>query len=328
MRNNCPHLEINRQINTNYGANVVTISQSKEIVKHGGDRKAYLDMTMDGVPCQFLLDSGCGMTLLPACLVHPSKILQTSWTAKSVEGKDMLLKGEVTVELKIGNLSLPTNALVSENISEPILGFDWLVQNEVYWGFGSNQICIRGQIFPIVHKLSGQPNECGGFHGVFPSINPKQTNVDVPTGNLIDLTSEVLTNVGSLPSNTTDVTHDMSFELLDDFQEFMTSGACNDESFVSNVVLQNPELQKHENSADQLSSVKLENSVDTTKFLSRNWIKYFETVDVSLIDLFEDGPEICPEGSITVQTDAKTSKDFGGTAPPFERVLNSLIEMI
>ena len=318
MRNNCPHLEINRQVNTNYGANVVTVSQSKEIAKHGGDRKAYLDMTLDGVPCQFLLDSGCGMTLLPACLVHPNKILQTSWTAKSVEGKYILLKGEATVELKVGNLSLSTNALVSETISEPILGFDWLVQNEVFWGFGSHQICIRGQTFPLVHKPSGQPNECGGFDLVFPSINPKQTSLNVPTENLIDLTCDDLPNLSLLFSNASNSLNDMSFELLDSFQEFMTSQAYSEEPFVSNVVSPNSDLHEYENSSDQPSAGKLNNSDTATKSISLDWIKYFETVDVSLIDLFEDGLEMCPEGLSTVKTEAKTNENFVGNVSPFE----------
>ena len=143
---------------------------------------------MGGAQYQFLLDSGCGMTLLPASMIHSNNVANKSWTATSVEGKNVELKGEVTVELKLGNLSFTTRALVSENISEPIIGFDWLVQNNVYWGFGNNQILIKGQTFQITQKMGGYQR---GSH----IKKPAPVGVEESNYNLTDLFNEDLLDV-------------------------------------------------------------------------------------------------------------------------------------
>ena len=64
------------------------------------------------------------------------------------------------VNLKLNNLIIPTHALVSEHVSEPLIGFDWLSNNKVYWGFGDGEIVIGGITFSLADRDISELNCC------------------------------------------------------------------------------------------------------------------------------------------------------------------------
>ena len=113
------------------------------------DHKVYLDMKLDGVTRTFLLDSGCDMSLIPAAFVKGHQIQATNKTVHAANGTPIGLVGEVIIDLRLGNLIIPTAALVSEFVSEAMIGYDWLSTNDCYWGFGAAKIMIRGEVFSL-----------------------------------------------------------------------------------------------------------------------------------------------------------------------------------
>jgi hypothetical protein len=62
------------------------------------------------------------------------------------------LRGEVRIDLKIGNTLIPTTAVVSDNIAEGLIGYDWLAANDVFWGFGFGRILIHGEVVPLTTR--------------------------------------------------------------------------------------------------------------------------------------------------------------------------------
>jgi len=58
--------------------------------------------------------------------------------------------------VKIGELVLPTRFVVSDNITEPMLGVDWLRGNRMVWDFAKDILWIDGKVF---HLLPGAKSD-------------------------------------------------------------------------------------------------------------------------------------------------------------------------
>src|SRR6267154_2596096 len=116
--------------------------------------QVYLDMKLDGINRSFLLDSGCDMTLLPAQFVQEYPLRETSKVVHAANGATIKLLGEVDISLRLGNLLIPTTALVSEFVVEAMIGYDWLASNDCYWGFKTGQVMIKDQVFPLRERNS------------------------------------------------------------------------------------------------------------------------------------------------------------------------------
>src|SRR5438876_26621 len=104
-------------------------------------------MKVKGKNRTFLLDSGCDLTMVPARFVDKNDIQPTDKVVRAANDIEIPLLGEARVDLCLGNLQLTTTALVSEHITEGMLGYDWLTANDCCWGFGVKKITIRGVHF-------------------------------------------------------------------------------------------------------------------------------------------------------------------------------------
>ncbi len=114
-----------------------------------GRNSVYLTMHLNGQDRAFLLDSGCDMTLLPLSYVKKYQVKPTIRTMRAANGADIPLAGEVRVLLFVGDLRIDTPALVSEFVSEGMLGHDWMRENNCYWGFRAGQMTIQGKTFEL-----------------------------------------------------------------------------------------------------------------------------------------------------------------------------------
>src|SRR6266516_3717583 len=68
---------------------------------------------------------------------------------QAANGANVPLAGETDVTLTIGPLSVNTPVLVSEHVSEGILGLNWLTQNNCKWTMQTGRITIRGKRFQL-----------------------------------------------------------------------------------------------------------------------------------------------------------------------------------
>ena len=128
-------------------------------VHQSHDREVYLEMECKGVKRMFLLDSGCDLTMVPTSYVRGASLLSTEQKVRAANGTAIDLKGKISMMLKLGNLRIPTVALVSDHITEGLIGNDWLVKNDVCWGFGLGVIRLREQNFAMT-KRKGNAVAC------------------------------------------------------------------------------------------------------------------------------------------------------------------------
>jgi len=114
----------------------------------------YLEMTLDRVKRSFLIDSGCDLTILPLRYVGNRVLHDTARKVYAANGAEIAIRGEVTVDLWLGNMAITTDALVSEFVAEAMIGYDWLSMNDCYWGFRVGQIMVRDQVFPLQSRTT------------------------------------------------------------------------------------------------------------------------------------------------------------------------------
>jgi len=79
----------------------------------------------------FLVDTGCERSVTPKRLVGDSRIKQAECRWFAANGTVIKVLGEATMDIKIGELIIPTRFVVSDNITEPMLGVEWLRCNQM-----------------------------------------------------------------------------------------------------------------------------------------------------------------------------------------------------
>jgi predicted aspartyl protease len=112
-------------------------------------KKAYLQMYINGRWVSALMDSGCELTILPAWLVRREQLQQTSQKALAANGSGIPLTGTAKVEATIGGDQFVIEGLVSDTVTEPMIGIEWLEANDAYWMFRRGAIRLRGQVYRL-----------------------------------------------------------------------------------------------------------------------------------------------------------------------------------
>lgn len=118
----------------------------------------YLGMTLEGkmIPC--LLDTGCDVTLVPKDLLDAHKsirVMPTSTQLQAANDTEIEITGEVTLPLMLNGRRIRTQALVSPDVGEMMLGADWLHDHRCVWDFANRQVYIDGcAAVPLARRRS------------------------------------------------------------------------------------------------------------------------------------------------------------------------------
>jgi predicted aspartyl protease len=116
--------------------------------------RAYLPVAFGKLQVNCLVDTGCEVTLFPAELVDPEKINPTRRRVLAVNGTEIAVLGNTTVTVMIGGRRMEIEGLVTKYVFDPILGIDWLVENNAVWRFKEGTLEIRGQKFNLMARKS------------------------------------------------------------------------------------------------------------------------------------------------------------------------------
>jgi len=96
----------------------------------------YLRAKVRNTVCNCLLDTGSEVTLISASIVDKTCIWKTSHVLKAANGTAIAVLGEIVMTISIGKFETTLHGIVSEHITEVMLGIDWLSDNKVIWEFG------------------------------------------------------------------------------------------------------------------------------------------------------------------------------------------------
>ena len=103
----------------------------------------YLNGHIKSRAINVLLDTGSDVSLAPYDLIekHKCRLRKSTTVAiKAANGSDVIIDGEATLPLRVADRLFHTVVLVSKDISETILGIDWLRKHECEWDFINERV--------------------------------------------------------------------------------------------------------------------------------------------------------------------------------------------
>ena len=98
-----------------------------------------------------LLDTGCEITVIPVKLVRRRQLHYTR-TLIAANGTQIPIAGSTTIKAFVGRSPVIISGLVSEHVTEVMLGFDWLKENEVQWDFVRGEVTIQGEVYKLAAR--------------------------------------------------------------------------------------------------------------------------------------------------------------------------------
>ena len=152
-RNMCPRLNRgNNQAGVTSGTNMIKVFPINEANKAPEGQRVYLDARVNKIKCKLMLDTGAQSSMIPENMVHSNQIIPIAKRAIAVNGSEVTILGQTTVDVELGTLKIPTTFLVAININGPILGYDFMAANKATWRIGNNSIMLHSKVFPLNSK--------------------------------------------------------------------------------------------------------------------------------------------------------------------------------
>ena len=130
----------------------MTVQTARASSQIAGAKSVYLRAKVNGFQQDCLLDSGAEASIMPGKVAVGLQLRSTSKKLKAANGTEIKVKGEATFPLIIGNYRTTIQAIVSDHVAEPMLGFDWMLEQKVGMDFGNGKIRIGGRNFPMIAK--------------------------------------------------------------------------------------------------------------------------------------------------------------------------------
>ena len=119
-------------------------TKSDENSQYKVRREAYLEVQLGDQRIFALLDSGCKQSVLGRNLFRHVPLEPTIEKLNTADGTEIPLLGDTIIEFLVSGFHTDCRVVVSEVITELILGIEWLRKNQCVWNFGSNTFSING----------------------------------------------------------------------------------------------------------------------------------------------------------------------------------------
>ena len=75
--------------------------------------------------------------------------LSTGGNVQAANGTAIPLLGEVTLRIRVGDFTTSIAGLVTEHVSEVMIGIDWMTANRAIWDFGMSRLRIEQRCFTM-----------------------------------------------------------------------------------------------------------------------------------------------------------------------------------
>jgi len=154
MARNCPKaVKKEEEPTPAENVRVVRGPETRQMREH----PVYLNGYLGKQRVSFLVDTVCEQSVTPKKLVGDARIEPAECRLFAANGTVINVIGEATLDIRIGELVLPTRFEISDNITEPMLGVEWLRCNQMTWDFAQNILIIGKNKHYLI------PREGGGF---------------------------------------------------------------------------------------------------------------------------------------------------------------------
>jgi len=127
-----------------------------------------------------LLDTGCEVTVIPTKLVRRRQLQYTTRTLIADNGTQITIAGWTTIKAFVGSSPVIISGLVSEHVTEIMLGTDWLKENEVQWDFLRGEVTIQGEVYKLAARRT-RGDWCRRVVAARDVTIPPCSQLDMPT---------------------------------------------------------------------------------------------------------------------------------------------------
>ena len=103
-----------------------------------------------------LLDSGCKQSVIGRNLIRKVPLEPTNEKLSTADGTDIPLLGATIIDSSVSGFRTNCRVVVTEAITELILGIEWMKRNECVWDFGTNLFTIHGHHSRLRCKGAGR----------------------------------------------------------------------------------------------------------------------------------------------------------------------------
>ena len=114
----------------------------------------YMNTNVNGVKVVCLLDSGSEHNLIPRRLVPNAVFSSCEVDLFAANGTKISVLGSMRLKFTASGLSLFADVLVTDDIDEFILGYEWLRTNRCHWQFDQGILFIDGMSVKLTSKPS------------------------------------------------------------------------------------------------------------------------------------------------------------------------------
>lgn len=119
----------------------------------GGLKSLYVHCRINGIDCLSLIDTGSEINLLPMSLTNQAQLSTTSQRLYAANGSEIKVRGETSVNVSFNrNCKRRITFVVSEQISEVMLGMEFLNTNNCGLSFAKGKLFIGRNQVPLVRK--------------------------------------------------------------------------------------------------------------------------------------------------------------------------------
>ena len=116
------------------------------------DKAAYLRVSINGEEVDSLLDTGSETCLFPVRLVKEDQIKPVDQRLFAANGTVIGVLGTARVILQIGDGKYTVDGFVSSQITEVILGLNFLRLHKAVWNFSRATVTLNGQSFELLSR--------------------------------------------------------------------------------------------------------------------------------------------------------------------------------
>ena len=92
-----------------------------------------------------LLDRGCDYLLIPYRLVPKAHLEPVALDVTAANGSPIKILGLTVIHFTIEGEEVSATVMVSDQIEEPMLGYDWLCNQDIIWNFNAKQVLFRNK---------------------------------------------------------------------------------------------------------------------------------------------------------------------------------------
>jgi len=97
-----------------------------------------------------LVDTGSEKCVLPRRLIDEARLEPADCMLFAANGTTINVVGEITLSVQVGDLTIPTRFAISNNVTEPMLGVNWLRSNRIIWDFAKDTLIVNGEVFSLM----------------------------------------------------------------------------------------------------------------------------------------------------------------------------------